>query len=89
MQFQRNFGESEEQYQSRLLSLQQQAEAKLAQSVAAAASSPHSPNLDCSNLLKPERAIVLLNAVISSGLHVHVDGCAAHAFLYIPPMTDA
>jgi hypothetical protein len=45
------------------------ADAKLAQSVAAAATSPHSPNLVCSNLLKPESAIVILNAVISSGLH--------------------
>ena len=48
---------------------QSAANAKLAQSVAAAAASPHSPNLDCSNLLKPESVIVLLNAVISSGLH--------------------
>ncbi len=46
------------------------ANAKLAQSVAAAAASPHSPNLDCSNLLKPECVIVLLTAVISSGLHI-------------------
>jgi hypothetical protein len=46
------------------------ADAKLAQSVAAAAASPHSPNFDCSNLLKPESAIVLLNAVISAGLYI-------------------
>ena len=49
---------------------QSAANAKLAQSVAAAAASPHSPNLDCSNLLQPESVIVLLNAVISSGLHI-------------------
>ena len=48
---------------------QSAADAKLAQSVAAAAASPHSPNLDCSNLLKPESVIVLLNAVISAGPH--------------------
>jgi hypothetical protein len=60
------FGESSEQYLSRL---QQHADAKLAQSVAAAAASPHSPKLDCSNLLKPESAIILLNAVISAGPH--------------------
>jgi hypothetical protein len=41
--------------------------AKLAQSVAAAAASPLY-NLDCSNLLKPEKAITCLKAVISSGL---------------------
>jgi hypothetical protein len=56
-------GESSEQYQSRL----QQADAKLAQSVAAAAASPHSPNLDCSGMSKPEKAIARLNEVILSG----------------------
>ncbi len=56
---------------SAIQSLEQSAaNAKLAQSVAAAAASPHSPNLDCSNLLKPESVIALLTAVISAGLHI-------------------
>ena len=80
----RKYGESLEEYQSRL----QQADAKLAQSVAAATAFPHCPNLDCSNLLKPESAIALLNAVISSGLHPSTDALQ-HAFSCIPAMTDA
>jgi hypothetical protein len=78
-------GESYEQYQSRTA---QQADAKLAQSVAATTAFPHCPNLDCSNLLKPEKAIVLLNAVISSGLHPLTDALHTHSHTYLP-MTDA
>ena len=85
------FGESSEQYQSRLLQqgLLQQADAKLAQSLAAAAASPLSPNLDCSNLLKPESAIVLLKAVISSGLHPSIRRARPEILASDTPITYA